>query len=38
MGDMGYAVQRNSVSSVKIAVLNFVKEGIHPVQTHRAVR
>ncbi len=36
MGDLGYAVQRNPVLSVKIAVLDFVKEGIHPIQTHRA--
>lgn len=34
MGDLGYAAQRKSVFSVKIAVLNFVKEGIHPIQTH----
>lgn len=34
MGDLGYAIQRNPVPSVKVAVLNFVKESIHPVQTH----
>lgn len=36
MGDLGYAVQRKPVLSIKIAVLNFVKEGIHPIQTHWA--
>lgn len=36
MGDLGNAVQRKPVLSVKIAVLNFVKEGIHPIQTHGA--
>lgn len=34
MGDLGYAAQRNPILSIKIAVLNFVKEGIHPIQTH----
>lgn len=38
MGDLGYAVQRKSVPSIKVAVLYFVKEGIHPIQTHRTVR
>lgn len=36
MGDLCYSVQRNPVLSIKIAVLNFVKEGIDPIQTHRA--
>lgn len=31
MGDLGNAVQRNPVLSIKIAVLNFVKEGINPI-------
>lgn len=34
MGDLGDAVQGNPVLSIKIAVLDFVKEGIHPIQTH----
>lgn len=36
MRDLGDAVQRNPVLSIKIAVLNFIKECIHPIQTHRA--
>lgn len=34
VGNLSYTVQRNPVLSIKIAVLNFVKEGIHPIQTH----
>lgn len=34
MGDLGYAVQGKPVLSVKVAVLNLVKEGIYPIQTH----
>lgn len=34
VGDLGYAVQWNPVSSIKIAVLDFVKEGIYPIETH----
>lgn len=34
MGDLGYAVQRKPVLSIKTAVLNFVKESIYPIQTH----
>lgn len=34
VGDLSYTVQGNPVLSIKIAVLNFVKEGIHPIQTH----
>lgn len=36
MGHLGDAVQWNPVLSIKTAVLNFVKEGIHPVKTHGA--
>lgn len=31
MGDLVYTVQRKAVRSIEIAVLNFVKEGIHPI-------
>lgn len=31
MGDLVYTVQRKAVRPIKTAVLNFVKEGIHPV-------
>lgn len=34
MGDLSYPIQREPVLAMKVAVLNFVKEGIHPVQTH----
>lgn len=34
VGDLSDTVQRNSVLSIKIAVFNFVKEGIHPIQAH----
>lgn len=34
MGDLSYTVQRNSVLSIKIAVFNFIKEGINPIQAH----
>lgn len=34
VGDLSDTVQRNSVLSVKVAVFNFVKEGIHPIQAH----
>lgn len=36
MGDLADAVQRNPVLSVEVAVLDFVKKGVHPVETHRA--
>lgn len=34
MGDLGYTIQRKPVLSMKIAVLYFVKECIHPVEPH----
>ena len=36
VGNLGYAVQRNPVLPVKVAMFNFVKEGVHPIQTHGA--
>lgn len=37
MGHLSNAVQSKPVMSIKIAVLDFVKEGIYPIQTHSAV-
>lgn len=34
MRDLGDAFQRQPVAAIKVAVLNFVKEGVNPVETH----
>ncbi len=38
MGDLSDAIQRQPVLSVKVTVLDLIKEGVHPIQPHGTER